>query len=588
MRRRTVLAVGSLVAGVALTVVGLRPGSTGAAGTAAAVAAAVVLVVAVSYAVDRGLADGDHWQPAAQESGHRVPVPQAEEPEEEGTADDDGDRGLLRGLSWRWILWGSDRRGGESGGSDRSGGEPWGSGAVEENADDAGESTDGPTVRTHVTNRWTGVAGVGLALAVAGVVARTPGLVLAGAVGVAFAGYVGVSEPPGVVDPETGDPVVTVERSVDAASLDPGEAVTVTVTVRNTTDRVLSDVRVVDGVPPALSVTTGSPRHGAVLGPADETEFSYTVTARRGEHDWDPAEVVLAGPSGAVERELRVDVATTLRCRPPALDTDRLPLRGAGTQYAGQVETDEGGAGIEFHSTREYRPGDPLSRIDWYRRAETGEFATLAFREERAAKVMLLVDSRRAAYRAPTPDGTHAVQRSVDAAGRTFTALLDTGDRVGIAALGRAVDDCWLPPGAGDDHRAAGRELLTSHPALSPVLPARDFYAAFRDDRRETLERRLIAHVHQRLSPTAQVLFFTPCCDDYPVTVARRLDAYGHPVTVVSPDPTAADTPARRAARAARDDRIGDLRRAGVRVLDWGADEPFDVALARAEERWSG
>ena len=41
MRRRTVLAVGSLVAGVALTVVGLRPGSTGAAGTAAAVAAAV-------------------------------------------------------------------------------------------------------------------------------------------------------------------------------------------------------------------------------------------------------------------------------------------------------------------------------------------------------------------------------------------------------------------------------------------------------------------------------------------------------------------------------------------------------------------
>jgi len=63
-----------------------------------------------------------------------------------------------------------------------------------------------------------------------------------------------------------------------------------------------------------------------------------------------------------------------------------LPLRGLTTKYHGRVPTDVGGAGVEFHATREYRRGDPVKRIDWNRRARTGELATLELREERAPR----------------------------------------------------------------------------------------------------------------------------------------------------------------------------------------------------------
>ena len=271
--------------------------------------------------------------------------------------------------------------------------------------------------------------------------------------------------------------------------------------------------------------------------------------------------------------------------KPAPINTSARSRTTAG--FAGRVETDEGGPGIEFHATREYRRSDPLSRIDWRQLAKTGELATVEFRAERSATVQLVVDTRRAAYRAPTPDGYHAVERGVDAAHRLFDALLDGGDRVGFETFGREREGCRLPPGAGGDHRARGRELLNVHPALSPVPPARKLFERYPPDRRGTLQRRRIRRVHRRLGADTQVVLLSPCCDDYPRAVARRLVAYGRDVTVVSPDPTVRDTEGHEHAAEARAERLSSLRSAGVRVVDWRADERFDAALARARRRWS-
>jgi hypothetical protein len=64
------------------------------------------------------------------------------------------------------------------------------------------------------------------------------------------------------------------------------------------------------------------------------------------------------------------------------------------------------------------------------------------------------------------------------------------------------------------------------------------------------------------------------------------LDAYGHLVTVVSPDPTTADTPGHRLARVQRRNRISRLRAAGLRVVDWG-EESLAAEITRARGRWS-
>ncbi|WP_327051543.1 DUF58 domain-containing protein [Halomicrococcus gelatinilyticus] len=416
------------------------------------------------------------------------------------------------------------------------------------------------------TKRWTGVSAVALLAGGVGVVAGSPVTLLVGVVGVAFAAYARSGTPPSTA--------VSVSRSVDDADPAPGDEVRVEVTVTNDGDATLPDLRVVDGVPEGLRVTDGSARLGTALRPGKEAAFAYTVEAVRGEHRFDPATVVARDFSGAVEREFDVKNDTTLACTPELSATaEEVPLREQTTRHTGRVTTGEGGAGVEFYATREYRPGDPMSRIDWNRRAKTGELTTVQFRQERVATVVLLVDAREQAYVAASPDEPSAVEHSVRAAGKTFAALLDSGDRVGVATL--APENGWLAPGAGNQHRAQAREFLAHHESLSRTPPEDPFYS--------TVTMRWL---RRRLPANAQVVFFSPLCDGYAPEVARRLDAAGHAVTVVSPDPTVDDTPGTRLARAERVRHLRSLRAGGVRAVDWDTDDHLGVALTHADRRW--
>ncbi|WP_313692037.1 DUF58 domain-containing protein [Halorarum halobium] len=414
------------------------------------------------------------------------------------------------------------------------------------------------------TGRWAGMAALALVPIGLGALLQSPPLVVAGAVGVTFAAYARADSAP--------EPALEFTRELSTTTPDPGEEVTVTLRVRNAGDGVVPDLRLVDGVPPALAVEE-SARLGTALRPGKAATLRYTVTAVRGAHEWEPIHVITRNPSGSREHDERATVETTMRCAPELEASASLPLRGLTTQYAGRVATDVGGAGLEFHSTREYRHGDPAKRVNWARYARTGELSTLQFREERAATVVLCIDAREGSYLAPDPEAENAVERGVDAATQACSALLDSGDRVGVAAF--APGECWLPPGSGADHATKARDLLGTHPSLAPTPPTERF-----------LPTTWLRRFRRRLPADAQVIFCSPVADDYAVTVARRLDAYGHAVTVVSPDPTADDTPGRTFARIERGNRLSELRRAGIRVLDWG-DESLATELERAAARWS-
>ena len=410
------------------------------------------------------------------------------------------------------------------------------------------------------TNRWRGVSAVALLAGALGVLFSRPLVLLAGVVGVAFAAYARTARTPEVA--------LDVTRTVSDAEPLPGDDVDVQLAVENAGEATLADLRLVDGVPDALPVTGGSARHGTALRPGKTATLSYTVTAERGEHEFDPVIAVVRDFSGAVEVETTVECETTLTCVPKLGTTVDVPLRNQTTQYTGRVTTDEGGSGVEFHATREYRPGDPLSRVDWNRLARTGELTTVEFREERAASVVVVVDTREKAYLARDEEERNAVQYGVDAAGKIVTKLLDAGDRVGLASLGPEI--CWLAPGAGHQQQARARDLLATHPAFSPVPSEGMFYPTTR-----------LKWLRKRLPASSQVLFVTPLCDDFAPEVARRLDAEGHLVTVVSPDPTATGTTGQRFARTQRKHRVSRLRESSIRVVDWDTDETLGVALAR-------
>lgn len=426
------------------------------------------------------------------------------------------------------------------------------------------------------TGYWTGIGVVALVAIGVGALAESPAVVLAGVVGVGYAGFARTFVAP--------SPELSLERTVSDERPEPGDELEVTLTVTNDGDAPVPDLRLVDGVPPGLAVTDGSARLGTALRPGETVRLAYTVVARRGSHRFDPVLLVTRDLSCSRERETLLDSPTTIVCEPPLRPTAvPIRLRPTAATIAGRLRVAEGGAGTEFHSVREYRRGDSRNRIDWNRRARTGELATLEFHEERAARVLVLVDARAASYLAPEPGVAHAVDRSVDAAGRLAASLLDRGDAVGLAALGptgrdgSTAEPCWLAPGSGATHRARLRELLATHPQFSTFPP-----------NRETSWYTQLRGIRRRLSSDTQVVLLTPLCDRASERMARRLDARGHAVTVVSPDPTTDRTAGQQLARVARRIRRFDLERAGIPVVDWPADDSLDEALAHANAAGGG
>nr|WP_252718821.1 hypothetical protein [Haloarcula sp. CBA1122] len=95
-----------------------------------------------------------------------------------------------------------------------------------------------------------------------------------------------------------------------------------------------------------------------------------------------------------------------------------------------------------------------------------------------------------------------------------------------------------------------------------------------------------VATLDRSIPSESQVVFCTPLLDDRAADAAKRLAAYGHAVTVVSPDMTTGDSPGSTVERIDRTARLDDLR-GRVRVVDWTPAEPLAKALIRATERWA-
>jgi len=419
------------------------------------------------------------------------------------------------------------------------------------------------TVADRRTRRWYGVTVFALLALGLGVLTRQPGLLLTSAFGIAFAGYGQLTSPPPVD--------LDIERTISDRSPESDAVVEVTVTVRNTSDRFLPDLRLLDGVPPKLTVEDGSPRHATALRSDGETTFTYSLRTRRGHHAFEPATVLLRDASGATERVGSVASPSSIDCEPSLPVTSvPFPLRAQTTRHTGRFPADAGGPGVEFYATREYQTGDPLSRVDWKRTARTGDLTTVQYRVEQSVSVLLVVDARTEAYTGPDPDAPTAVEAAIDAARHVYVSLTGEGHSVGITAL--SPEACWLEPGYGDDHRVQARELLATHPAFSPSAPEADtnIYSA-------------VQRLTQRAPSDAQIVLFSPLADDLVASSAIRLDAHGHKTTVVSPDPTTHDTPGHRLASVRRANRLADLRKRGLPVIDWNGRHDFDRVVAGAQ-----
>lgn len=429
----------------------------------------------------------------------------------------------------------------------------------------ANPTVEGESSTVRWTNRWRGVVGVALLAGAVGVLLQRPFLLVVAIVGVVYAALPNLAPTP--------DVDLVVSHDLSEADPEHGEEVEVTVTVENVGERTLTDLRLVDGVPPILTVVDGTPRHATVLRPGSTSSWTYTMEASHGVHRFEPTTVIARSVGGGVEVETTVENEEVLECTTPVVD---MPLhRNTRAHDVGPLVTDDGGSGIEFHQVREYRPGDAMNRIDWKRFARTGDLTTVEFREERPASVVVVLDARRAAYRAAEEGRPHGVASVLAAVEQLLPALMDERIYVGVAAVGR--EFLWLSPRTGTEHYLELRETLGSHPTLSMYPPEP---VATED----TSADQQLQELRKRLNNTDQVVFVSPLPDERSVNTAVTLHAAGTPVTVVSPDVTGDETLGGRFGTVERRHRMVTLRESGIPVADWRPDEHLGTVLLHLQE----
>jgi uncharacterized protein (DUF58 family) len=101
------------------------------------------------------------------------------------------------------------------------------------------------------------------------------------------------------------------------------------------------------------------------------------------------------------------------------------------------------GSGSDFESLREYREGDEIRNICWTATARRGKAVAKTFQVERSQAVWLVLDCGR--LMRTRSEGYSKLDRAVDAALVLSQLALYSGDRVGLLAYGRALNQRVLP-----------------------------------------------------------------------------------------------------------------------------------------------
>lgn len=372
---------------------------------------------------------------------------------------------------------------------------------------------------------------------------------------------------------------LTIRRELSPESAHPGEAVEVTLTIENTGESVIPDLRVIDGVPQELAVTDGSPSLATTLGAKDKTVLEYTLIAKRGTYTFDPVSIRTQNFVASA-----YDTASTtpnginhVEC---TLTVESIPLRESTTEETGPLSTETGGPGIEFHSTREYQPDDPIKRIDWRRYAKTGQLTTIQYHEYKAARVIVVIDARDPSYVVPRPEHPTAVELATYAASRAVSALRDAGHQVGLAAFGvsdpdLSVTPAWVEPANQMEFDARAQSIYDA--AINPPEPPS--YPQSKDSEPDLQDTEDVQRLLELLSPNSQVLYITPLLDSYPKQVTERLLTFGHPVTILSPDIIEGETLGQKVVEIERTLRITETRAVGASVINWEWQTALPLAL---------
>jgi uncharacterized protein (DUF58 family) len=365
-----------------------------------------------------------------------------------------------------------------------------------------------------------------------------------------------------------GNVSMSATRTTSTDRTSQGTPVVVRLSVTNEGSR-LEQVLVEDLVPGSLELTGGQSQVMASFSPGETVELEYTLEAVRGGFPFRDVRVTASETLGLFRKQTLLSAPAQLSVLPDVLRLRPLairPLRTRGT--AGSVPARAGGSGIDFFGVREYRVGDPRRWINWRVSARhPRSLFTNEFEQERIADVGLILDARsRSDVRT---DADSLFEHSIRATASLAQAFLSDGNRVGLLIYGQFLD--WTFPGYGK----VQRERILQSLARATTGDSRIF---------DTLD-----YLPTRYFPAQSQLVVVSPLSNSDLSMLKRLRARGYQILVVRPDPVAfeleglePEPSVELAARIVRVERLLLLRKlqqAGIQVVDWQVDRPFDHVI---------
>ncbi len=279
---------------------------------------------------------------------------------------------------------------------------------------------------------------------------------------------------------------------------------------------------------PHLRLVRGSKSFVVTLPPRGVVEIRLAFEARVGKHFVGPLNACVRDPLGLFRsRIIRIGPTKEVLITPRVTEAyiRKLFVR---TRSSGVVRSREPGMGIEFHSVREFRPGDDLRRVDWKHFAASRRLIVKEMEREAFQSVIFLVDATSAMLYGPRKNTPLEHVLRVVASISRYLAL--RGDVQGVLIYSRkgiTFSGLWRG-------RRAFEEILKS--LASVELDTEPLYD---DERAELLDKSVKFLVAELPRERNAVFIFTSSGEDRYFDALRnavlKLSSLGNVVYVVIP-----------------------------------------------------
>jgi len=195
-------------------------------------------------------------------------------------------------------------------------------------------------------------------------------------------------------------------------------------------------------------------------------EIEYTVRCLvRGFHRFGPLRIRCWDPLGLHVRDVELPVDSYVTVYPEMERISHAPFSRSTAVYTERQKTERLGEGREFHSIREYLPGDATSRINWKASVRLRKKMVNQYIEEGITDLVIFVDAR--AVSGAGNMVMSPLEYSIRGALACAEYALRLRGKVGVVVYGDGVKT--VPPSTGSGHLSRILELLTAAEASGGV-----------------------------------------------------------------------------------------------------------------------